>query len=109
METEDFGVQAEHIIGRGPEERGIDTVVANGVAVTVSNTVQNDALLTLHYRSVYDFKYRKCIMRLSRAGPDADKNFDEAKKFASAVTSLRGPLFSHPAVVPDEAPRRRYL
>ena len=77
--------------------------IADNVKFTVSNVIANEAIVKLHYRSPYDFKYRQCMMRI--AGDDPAKTFEDAKKFASYVTRLRGPIFSHPPVQLQEIKR----
>ena len=82
------------ITGRDPDDINVGHAIADNVKFTVSNNVANEAIIKLHYRSPYDFKYRQCTMRIS--GENPTKNFDDAKKFASYVTRLRGPIFSPP-------------
>jgi hypothetical protein len=95
-ESDNFGVTAQHMIGRSPAERGVGTTVKNDVEFTITNDTHTEVLVHVHYRSTYDFEYRLCTLKL--AGLDHAKNFEKAKMFASFVTSLRGPLFSHPNV-----------
>ena len=51
-ETDSFAVSQEHQIGTDPSPSGAGEAVANGVKFTVTNNVNKEVAIHLHYRSI---------------------------------------------------------